>query len=234
MQSTLWRKQLDPLGGADMTSRPANIDLVSLEQSVFRRTLGHGLIDLAIGCMVLMFAVGPYTTSAGLGDFWGSAVFIPFLMLAALVLRFIYRRVVVPRLGHVDFAQPRKKRLRTWNIVAFVFCALAFGVGAISGSQFGLLPPIFHMVAFSVLVFAGFVVAGYYLELRRFYVYAVFIASAPLVGELLWRYAGVPHHGYPVTFGFAAALCLVVGFVLLIRFMLRHPLPPDSANPPGA
>ena len=142
--------------------------------------------------------------------------------------------MVVPRRGHVDFAQPRRKRLRTWNIVAFVFCAIAFGVGAISGSQFGLLSPIFHTIAFSIFVFAGFAVAGYYLELRRFYVYAVVIASAPLIGELLWRYVGVPHHGYPVTFGFAAALCFLVGIGLLVRFSARHPLPPPDANSLGA
>jgi len=217
-----------------MTSQTANADLISLERSIFRRTFSRGLIDIAIACVVVLFAAGPYTTSAGLGDFWGSAVFIPFWALAALVLRFIYRHVVVPRLGHVDFAQLRKKRLLAWNIVAFVIYAIALGVAAISGSQFRLLPPIFHMVAFSIFALAGFVVAGHYLELRRFYVYAVAIASAPLVGELLWKYASVPHHGYPVTFGFAAALCLLVGIGLLVRFTSRHPLPPSNVSSVGA
>jgi hypothetical protein len=216
-----------------VTCQTTDVDLVSLEQSVFRRTLSHGLIDIAIACVVALFAIGPYPTSMGLGDFWGTAVFIPFWGLAAIVLWLVYRRLVLPRLGRVQFAWPRKKRLLIWNIVIFAFCVVALVVGAISGSQFGLLPPIFHVIALSVLVVSGFALAGYYLDIRRFYLYGVVIASAPHTGELLWQHAGVPHHGYPVTFGFAAALCLLVGVVLFIRFLVRHPLPPRSANSLG-
>lgn len=209
-------------------------ELASLERATFQRTLDHGLYDLGIACMLLVFAVGPYTTSAGLGDFWGTLVFVPFWAVAALALRHVHRHVVAPRLGFVAFAPPRRRRLRSWHRVSLVVAAIALGVGSMSASLFGLLPPAFHIVALSLFVFVGFALGGYYLDSPRFYVYAVVIASAPATGELLWRHAGAPHHGFPITFGFAAALCLAVGLGLLTTFVSRHPLPPDEGERRGA
>ena len=217
-----------------MSNQDPEPDLVSLERAIFRRTLNHGLFDIAIGCAFSMFALGPYASAWGLGDFWASAVFVPFWGLVASILWFVHRRLVVPRLGHVTFARRRKKRLVTWNMISVGVGVLAFVVGLISCSAFGLIPPIVHAVAVGLAVFAGFALAGYYLELRRLYLYGVVICAAPLTGELLWKYGGVPHHGFPVTFGFAAALCLFVGVGLLVRFTSRHPLPPREADSGGA
>lgn len=217
-----------------MDTRAANLDLDSLERSVFRRSLSHGLIDIAIGCVLILPAAGPNVSSAGLGDFWGSAVFLPLWGVAALVLWVVHRRCVAPRLGYVQFAPPRRRRLIAFNVIMLGLGVVALVAGAISCSHFGLLSAQFHGAAVGVFVIAGFALAAHYLELRRLYFYGLLIVAAPLVGELLWKYAGVPHHGFPVTFGLAAGLCMVVGLVLLVRLIVRHPLPPRDANAGGA
>ena len=53
------------------------VDLKEAERKVFRSTFQDGLVEIMLGCIVLMFAIGPFL-SPYLGDFWSSAVFLPF------------------------------------------------------------------------------------------------------------------------------------------------------------
>jgi len=47
------------------------------DRDVFRSAFEDGLVDIFMPSWVLMFVVGPYL-SVYLGDFWSSAIFLPF------------------------------------------------------------------------------------------------------------------------------------------------------------
>ena len=53
------------------------ISLREAERKAFRITHNDGLWDVLLGCYALMFVIAPYL-STSLGDFWSSAVFLPF------------------------------------------------------------------------------------------------------------------------------------------------------------
>jgi hypothetical protein len=67
----------------------------------------------------------------------------------------------------------------------------------------------------------AFGLAGYLLDISRFYVYGLLLAIAPLVGEWLYNNAGATHHGFPITYGFVAGVMILVGVVLFIRLLVQ-------------
>jgi hypothetical protein len=87
------------------------ISLKEAERKAFRTTLNDGLVDIFLGCFLLMFVIALYL-SENLGDFWSSAVFLPFLALVYLAIWLIRRYVVTPRIGMVKFGQARKAKLQ--------------------------------------------------------------------------------------------------------------------------
>ena len=85
------------------------------------------------------------------------------------------------------------------------------------------------------LVFSGimliiFSLAGYFLDLTRLYVYGLMLAMSIPVGEWLYQNRGASHHGFPVTFGFAAAIIFLVGLVKFITLVRDNPLPPEDLS----
>lgn len=199
------------------------ISLRETERKVYQSAFQDGLVDISIGCFILMFAIGPFLTTY-LGDFWGSVVFVPFWALCFLILWLIRRFMVQPRIGLVRFGPWRIARVKRFSAVMLFICTLAFILGILSVVRFDAVPGWMHTARFSLVFLLGFSVAGYLMEFTRLYLYGILIALSPLIGELLYEYLQVPHHGYPVTFGFTAVLMIATGLVLLIRLLRDHPL----------
>jgi hypothetical protein len=202
--------------------------LKDTERKVFISSFQDGLIDIFIGCWALMFVIGPSITPS-LGDFLGSAVFVPFWAMLFVVLWMIRKHVVKPRMGAVKFGSWRRARLFKFSRLMLLVCTLALILGAASAIRFEFLAGWTHLVRFSLVFLVGFGLAGYFLDFSRLYAYGIMIAAAPLIGELLYRKFQFPHHGFPVAFGIAATVIIATGVCLFIRFLLDHPL----ENSPG-
>jgi hypothetical protein len=199
------------------------ISLRELEQRSFNVTFQDGLLDIFLGSVILMFVIAPFL-SPYLGDFWSSAVFLPFWALIFVLLWAIKKHVVHPRVGIVEYGSWRRSRMMRFNILMLVAGIFALLLGVLSAVRFEAVPGWMHTARFSLLILIGFSVTGFFLGIVRLYVYGLMIALAPLAGELLYHYLGVPHHGYPVTFGITAVTVLCTGLVLLIRLIDRYPL----------
>jgi hypothetical protein len=207
------------------------ISLKEAERKVFTSTFQHGLWDIFIGCFLLQLVIGPFL-SRSLGDFWSSAVFLPFWALAFAALWLVKRHVVAPRVGAVRFGAWRKARLRKFNIVSLVVCLVAFALGVLSAVDFAVVPGWMIAARFGLVFLLLFSLAAYFLDFTRLYAYGLLTAASPLVGEWLWVHMGVPHHGYPVVFGISAATALCVGVVKFVRLLHDYPIPTES--PSGA
>jgi hypothetical protein len=203
------------------------ISLREAEQKVFQSTFQDGLWDIMLGCVVLMFAVGPFLTPS-MGDFWGSVAFVPFWALAFLGVWLVRKYVVRPRVGVVKFGSWRKTRLLRFNVATAVVCLAALALGILSAVNFDV-PGWVHVARFSLAILVGFSLAAYMLGFTWLYVYGVLIALSPLVGEWLYVGLGVPHHGYPVTFGITTGAMLLVGLIKLYRLVRDHPLRAEEA-----
>jgi hypothetical protein len=201
------------------------VSLKSAERKAFQATFMDGLWDVFLGCFALEFAVAPLL-SESLGDFWSSAIFLPFWGLAYLAIHTVRKHVVQPRIGTVSFGKARKEKMRRFsvvmvaaNLVIFLLGLLAMvgvvkGVGVI-GSVTGLL---------GLFLLAAFSIAAYMLDFPRLYVYGLLAFAAPLVGEWLYQNRGAAHHGFPIVFGFTAAVMIVTGLVLFFRLLKNNPV----------
>jgi hypothetical protein len=208
------------------------ISLKQAEQRAFTATFQDGLVDILIGCGVSIFAIAP-SLSRKLGDFWSSAVFVPFWALAGLAVWLFRKYVVKPRVGVVQFGTWRIARLTRFNVVILVVLLISFTLGMVSALGFGKLPGWVHTVSFSLVMLSGFSIAAFFLHFPWLYLYGTLTALSPLVGEALYTYAQAPHHGFPITFGFTAGIALLVGLVKFIRLLRTHPLP-DQMSSKGA
>jgi hypothetical protein len=200
-----------------------NVSLKEAERKVFTTAFQDGLWDVLIGCFVLMFAVAPLLSTT-LGDFWSSAVFLPFLALVYLAIWLTRRHVVTPRIGVVRFGPSRKMRLSRASVILFV----VNGVGLILGFlayRFSDRPGWTIVTPFALLMLTLFSVGATYLDCPRLYLYGALTALSPLVGEWLWIRAGASHHGFPITFGITAAIMVTVGLVKFALLLRDHPLP---------
>lgn len=205
-----------------------NIDLKQADRKVFTASLNDGLLDIFLASFVLMFAVAPFL-SRYLGDFWSSFIFLPFWGIVFLVLRWLRVHVVNPRIGTVKYGPIRRKKITAFVIVMLILNILflllglvAFTIPSESGWRF-ILP-------FGAMVMMLFSLGGYFLDLKRLYVYGLMLALAAPAGEWLYQTYKVPHHGYPVTYGLSALIIFLVGLVKFITLVRNNPLPPEDLS----
>ena len=199
-------------------------DLKQIERRAYVSYFQDGLWDIVIGLVAAAWAVGPLLSDLGLSDLWVGAIFLPFSAVAYAIFWAGKRFVTRPRMGLVRFGPKRKARLT--KILAVTTALLTVGlvvgiVASISGTTSGWVYP----AAFCAVLLAGFSLGAYFLDFPRLYLYGALLALSLPIGEVLFRYAGVAHHGWPATFGVSAAVMLLIGVTLFARFVYKYPLP---------
>jgi cytosine/uracil/thiamine/allantoin permease len=213
------------------------VSLKTAERKAFRTTLADGLWDIFIACLLLSLAIAPLF-SATLGDFWSSAIFLPIYGLVYLAIWLLRKHVIRPRIGTVKFGAVRQKKLRRFTTIMLVLNVLVFVAGLVVAlvvnfqdrAQFGWLISLF----LGLFVLMGFSMAGTLLDTPRYYLYGLMLLAAPPIGEWLYQQHGFTHHGYPVVFGFSAAVMILTGLVLFLRLLKNNPRievsPEESAS----
>lgn len=205
----------------------SNITLKEAERKAFASTHQDGLWDFLLGLLFLMWAIAP-VLSGTLGDFWSSAVFVPFWLSGYIIVQMVRKRVVLPRMGQVRFGETRRRRVFTFLVVVTILNGAAFVLGFIAhqSPSEALRQP---SALLGLMVMMGFSVAAYLLDARRLYIYGFLVLLSFFGGEWLYREFGAPHHGYPITFGLTAGTMLLVGLTRFTRFLREHPLQPENA-----
>ena len=204
------------------------ISLKDIERKVFQSTFADGLWDVLLGCWFpLQLAIAPLL-SRSMGDFWSSAVFLPFWGAIYLVIRGIRKRVVFPRIGRVEFGTARKSRLKRFSLALLIVNVIALILGLIAALRFRSLPVGGPPFVLGLILLIGFSAAAYFLDFPRLYVYGLLGALAPLIGEWLYQNRGASHHGFPIVFGTLAGVMILTGLVTFIRFMQNNPLPAEG------
>jgi hypothetical protein len=197
--------------------------LKQTERKIYQSMFADGLVDIGIGCFMLIFAIAPLL-SQPLGDFWSSMIFLPFWGLAYLTLRAIRKNVVAPRVGTVSFGSWRKARLKRFNIAMLVLNIVLLLLGILAARA--LLPGGWAVpLAMGAVWLVGFSLGAFFLDYGIFYLYAVLFGLAPVIGEWLYLNAGFSHHGYPAAFGTACAVVFTIGLVKLFRLLANNPMP---------
>lgn len=200
------------------------ISLKEAERKAFRATYNDGLWDIFLGCLVLMFAIGPFL-SPTLGDFWSSVVFLPFWGLVFLVLWLIRKYVVTPRIGVVKFGRARQIKLMKFSVVLLAVNIVAFILGLVAAMNFGRVSGQMTTLIFGLIILICFSIAAFFLDFSRLYIYGLLVGLSPLLGEWLYIYENTAHHGFPITFGATAGIMILVGLAIFIRLLRDNPVP---------
>jgi MFS family permease len=209
------------------------ISLKAVEQKAFRSIFDDGLWDIFLGCFFLMFVIAPLL-SPYLGDFWSSAVFLSFWAAAFVALFLIRKFVVTPRIGTMKFDPVRRRKIMRFTVGMLVLNILAAVLGFYFFVNFRTVPGQLVSVGMGIGLMVFLSLLAYFLDVNRLYVYGLMVGVSPLIGEWLWGRGLTSHHGFPLTFGVASAVMILVGSAILVRLVRSNPLPPEGAMPEGS
>jgi len=196
-----------------MSSRWA---LREIEKKMWLRTFEHGMWDIGIGSLFMMFGLSILTSFPALSAIWVAGLFPGF--------REIGRKLVVPRIGHVHFRERRKRasgRLTgvltataVMGMVTLLFTAWVSKGVAPAWAQWVRE----HFVVFIGLIWGGaLTVTGWLVDFPRLYAYGALMFVSLLITDFVQGY----HLGFSLTI--VGALMLLTGIILLIRFLRRYP-----------
>lgn len=209
------------------------MNLQELEKKAFRSTFQDGLWDIFIGFIFVQFVIAPFLSERGWGDFWSSAVFFPVYMTVIAGVTLLKKYVVAPRLGMVQFSKKRKSKFKRLILVTNIILVIGIIAGVFFVDLSNLNIKWLFPAIFSLILLIGFSLTAYLLDLTRFYIYGAMNSLAVIVGELLYQFAGASHHGFPVAFGVTSSVMIIVGIVLLIKFINKYPKPGEDLNSEG-
>jgi hypothetical protein len=213
------------------------INLKELERKAWRSVFQDGLWDIYLGLLLLAMAINALLSDTGVPEGLSTPIYVGLVLLAMAVLWAGKRLVTTPRMGRVKFGQRRQARLR-WLRVALaasvlvgllVFLAtLAAGAQRPAGQGLiGFFPAVW---AVCVLALAG--VGAYLLDYPRLVLIGAMYALAPALDLALRNLTGLDLS--LLAFAVPAAVILVVGVAVLIRFLRDYPLPVEAGPSPGA
>lgn len=189
-----------------------------------------GLWDILLGLIFLALSLYPVTRRI-LGPEVNLGLFL--LVLASLVvgLTLVRRSVSVPRIGVVKMRRTPQKTALTVALAVIVLATFGLVVatllapGWIPSARFAGLPgwvdDLKVDIAVTVVLIAVFSTMAYMFGVRRVYAYGWLIGLGNLASTALMLFSGFT---FNLPLAVASGIILVIGVVLLIRFIRRYPL----------
>lgn len=205
-----------------------NIDLKDLEKKAYKSTFEDGIWDIFIGMIFLAFGLLPLGELLGLPELVGMFLVSIFWNAGAVVVMFLGKKyITVPRIGIIKFGPKRmadQRKLKIFlslNVLLGVVVMLVqmsgiFKLLNIRGSALSLLLGVFISFPFGVV--------AYYMDFPRLYIYAVLGGVGFFLTDISDLFIGSPF-SLIITFGLIGGSILVTGFVFLIKFVRKYPLP---------
>ena len=209
------------------------INLKELERKAWRSVFQDGLWDIYLGFLLLAMAIGDLLSDIGVPKVWHYAIYITLLLLSWLVLWVGKKTITVPRMGHVKFGpkgKTRKKKAVLVGAISVLVLAVLFVVvlamrsDPVEGLPIGLIVS----VVYAVYMLVVFSLGAYFLEFSRLYLIGVLYAIPVPVDVMFNEFAGIDL-GF-IAFAVPAAIILLVGTVLLIRFLHDYPVPAEVVS----
>jgi hypothetical protein len=186
--------------------------------------------------MFIAFAFAQIFEQWGLPTPWNILI----LALPALLVQIIGKRVITqPRMGRVKFGPRRKtarKRMLVLSITSTIILVTLVTLTALRifpGRIAAALPGFGFMAVVALATIALMALVAFLLDYPRLVLIGIIVGLAVMAGELLRNPVGRPWH-FLIAYGTAGVIMLVLGMVLLIRFLRDYPLISAEATDAGA
>jgi hypothetical protein len=214
------------------------MNLKKLERKAWRSVFQDGLWDIYLGLILLGMAIGALLSDVGIATEKKSMlVYVGVLVLAMLALWAGKRFITLPRMGHARFSpqrQARRKKVKLIlaisalvGVLLFVFTWTALRLDWSQGLSLRFIGPAVWIMNSLVLFSLG----AYFLDYERLVLIGVMYAVSVPFDLLLTKLTGLDLTF--VAFGAPAAVILVIGLVILMRFLRNYPIPVKE-EPPAA
>jgi hypothetical protein len=210
-----------------------NVDLKSIEKKVFTSFHQDGLIDLFLGFIMLVSILSSTLDASGVSDLIRIAIYVPLMVILGPILYMLGKRYITfPRMGYVKLGsrQNRKRRIVIFSIITAVLFTLivltiilgnkASNVGAVFGIEAEYWSP-----AVVILIIIGiFSIIAFVMMTPRFYLLGFIVGMSEPLYMLLKHFTQIKYVGV-IAYGIPAVLLIMLGTVVLKRFINKYPLP---------
>jgi hypothetical protein len=203
-------------------------NLREIEKKAYRSTFQDGIWDIFLGLLLLNLAFGALLANSGVSEGLNMTILTALVVLILFAFMTGKKRITVPRMGFVKFGPKRKRKI--WKsrliLLSSVLAGVVVFLAALVISYYPagrpnivfLLPAAW--IANSIIVFS---LLAYYLDCTRLYAYGLLFALPVPCDIILKKLLGV--NLIIITLAVSAAVMLLVGTVLLTRFLRDYPLP---------
>jgi hypothetical protein len=196
--------------GSKGVSNMKSIPLKDLEKKMYQSYFQDGLLDINLGLLFLFMGIRSLS-----GNVWYTLLALSGILVFILGKRFI----TIPRMGYVKFGESRKKKRR--NLIGIILGAVIITSSILFISLAGYsLNALFTGIFLGLMITTIFMVMAYFLDFFRLYFYAALFGISISINELWWA-----HPQAPLAITLSGGLVLLIGCLLLIRFMKTY-VPP--------
>jgi hypothetical protein len=210
-----------------------NIDLKAIEKKVFTSFHQDGLIDLFLGFIMLVSILSSTLDASGVSDSVRIAIYVPLMVVLGPVLYMLGKRYITfPRLGYVKLGskQNRKRRIVIFSIITAVLLTLIILTVVLGnkagnvGSVFGIKAEFWSSAVVTLIIIGIFSIIAFVLMTPRFYLLGLIVGISEPLYMLVKYFTHIKYLGM-IAYGIPAVLLMILGTVVLKRFINKYPLP---------
>jgi hypothetical protein len=196
------------------------LDMKEIERQVYLSYSEDGLVDIAIGVVIMVWGVMLLFEPTGL---------IGLLGILGMGIWYLGKRfITIPRTGMIQPGRKIQRRLTNLAIFMLILGLIAF-LGILISRMVGSAFILDHPLGILGLVLAaGVALLAYLLNASRLYFYAAILFIAFAGGEIL---AGTitTFDAFALSVTIAGGLILLSGVIILLRFVRKYPRPAIEA-----
>lgn len=203
--------------------------LREIEKKTYMSYHQDGLLDIFVGVYILLFGIGILLLTMTDFSMW---FIIPAIFPAIMVPIWISakKRITMPRIGFVNFGVRGANKMMALFLglmVAGLGAFMVLGMGAFTDQGWALTLKDFlisnSMIIIGIAAATISSLFAYTMGLKRLYGYGLSTFVLFFTGYFL----GIPFEYFVVTIGL---VIIISGFVLLMRFIRKYPLPQGDTN----
>lgn len=195
------------------------LDINDIERKAYMSYHEDGLVDIAIGMLILAWGIFLIVKPSGLIGLLGPLAF---------AIWFLGKRfITIPRTGLIRPSQKMEKRYRNLAIFLMVLGLVVLG-GILIGRVTAILPGSYSLSILGLVLALGVSLLAFLLNAARLYAYAVVVFAAFASGEA-FSASITTFDAFAAAVILAGVLILISGLVVLAGFLRSYPLPQMEA-----
>lgn len=212
------------------------INLKQLELKAWRSTFQDGLWDIYLGLLLLAMAVGALLSDLGMAHLSTMIILSGIAVLALAVIWAGKRFITAPRMGLVKFGPEgkfRQKKTKWLFSLSVLFGAAIFVLTLVARNTQPewLNPGLFLGGIYTANMLIVFSLGAYFLNFTRLYLIGVMYAIPVPLDIMFNELSDIDIT--VIAIGAPAAVVLVIGTVLFVRFLRAYPLPATEVSNAG-